>query len=179
MVKLLFLVSLNLLVCAPGRAATYPRAQDRAGVSHRTHRHRGRQVDDDAVVNVIARNVKKVGVAVDCSVGNCSAPTDNGKGPDQPLHFGTSISSVKSPPMFGINPQPPRNVYSTGRPAIFSPPTARFRFPRRGWRSSSVKSRQSVSPVKQEKLAGRSLPTRLITRQRRRRCCCRCCRRRH
>lgn len=180
MFKLLFLVSLTLLVCAPGRAAAYPEAQDRAGVSHRTHRYRRRHVDDDAVVNVIARKVKKVGVAVDCSAGNCSASTDNGTGPDQPFRSSTSISSIKSPTVFGINPQPPRNVYSTGRPAIFSPPTARSRFSRRGCRSRSVKSRQSISPVKQEKFARRSLPTTLIKRQRRRRCCCRrCCRRRH
>lgn len=178
--KLLFLVSLMLLMCPPGTVATHPGAQDRAEVSLRTHRYRRRHVDDDAVVNVIARKVKKVGMAVNCSVGNCSDTTDNQAGPDRPFHSSSSITPIKSPAVFGVKPLAPRNVYSTGRPAMFSPPTSRSRLSRRRCKSRSMHSRQITKPVKQEKLAKRSLPTTLFKRQIRGRCCCgRCCCRRH
>lgn len=177
MLKLLFLGSLVLAVCEPRTA--YHGAQDRARLSHRIHKSRRRNVDDDAVVNVIARKVNKVGLAMECNAGNCSTLTSNGTGPDQPFWSRPNISAVNPPPILGINPQNPSNVYSTSSPLRLVPPPVLPRSLPPRCASRSTKTSQPIHLIKPRKPLKRSVPSKHKKSQRRRRCCCKRTRCRH
>lgn len=171
MLKVLLLGSITLAVCAPCRTVAYHGARDRAGASHRTTGSRRHQVDDDAVMNVVARKVNKIGMPVDCHNGNCPNPNGGEMGPEKPFRSSTSISSVKPPTAFGINTPPPKYVYSTGRPPSSSPPAYKSRFSRhQSFGSMAEKFKEPLRPIENKEPTMNPVSRTPIKQKRKRKC---------